>query len=145
MSRPYLELKIVKVKKEKCKHSEILFKNGIFKCEHCGHRLKIKRYDKNTRWGWIEYNQKQLKGNWVNNENLDKIKFPCFCSYCNGYGLITRTKANEYYNTVFYTLHGINKQHSSFCSVRSYTNFRDLITVWDIHILKGKIILFEEE
>ena len=57
--------------------------------------------------------QIQPKGNWVNGENLDKIKFPAPCSYCNGYGIITRTRANESMDNDFYTLHSIDKQHSS--------------------------------
>ena len=116
LSKPYLEIKVVKVKKKSnC-------------CPTCGREVE------------------KPKGNWFNGENLDKIKFPCFCSYGGScYGLITRTKANEAFDNAFYTLHGIEKQHGSFSSVRSYYNFQDLIKAWDIHILKGKIIIYEEE
>ncbi len=125
----YFETKVVKVKKEKKIKCEQPC-NDEYYCFCC-------KYN---------FTPKQPKGNYVNGENIDKIKFPCFCSYNgNRYGLITRTKANEYYDEVFYTLHSIDKQRSSFSSIRSYINFRDLINVWDIHILKGKIIIYEEE
>ncbi len=117
--KPYFEMKVVKVGKPKPK---------LFMCKACGTILPAEK----------------PKGNWVNSENSDKIKFPCFCSYSGSrYGMITRTKANEAFDNEFYTLHGIEKQHSSFSSVRSYYNFQDLIRVWDIHILKGKIIIYE--
>jgi len=121
MSRPYLEVKVVPVKKEeKEKHY----------CKMCGSEIEMEKPN----------------GNWVNGENLDKIKFPAPCRYGGGMlGMITRTKANESMDEDFYTLHDIGKQHSSYSSVRSYYNFRDLIEVWDIHILKAKIILFEEK
>jgi len=121
MSRPYLEVKVVPVKKEeKEKHY----------CKMCGSEVEMEKPN----------------GNWVNGENLDEIKFPAPCRYGGGMlGMITRTKANESMDEDFYTLHDIGKQHSSYSSVRSYYNFRDLIEVWDIHILKAKIILFEEK
>jgi len=54
--RPYLEVKVVKVKKEKHKQHY---------CPCCGGKIEMEK----------------PKGNWVNGENLDKIKFPCFCSF----------------------------------------------------------------
>ncbi len=142
MSRPYFETKVVKVKKvekgkEKCIHVGMAYaenKTGdTIECMNCGEYFVLE-------------GKEQPKGNWVNGENLDKIKFPCFCSYGGSqYGMITKTKANEAFDNEFYTLHGIKKQYSSFSSIRSYYNFVDLIRVWDIHILKGKIIIFEGE
>ena len=135
MSKPYFETKVVKVKKEK--RVEVR-DNWEYISDKYLKRLKTELAK--------ELKRREKKGNWVNGENLDKIKFPCFCSYGGSqYGMITRTKANEAFDNVFYTLHGIEKQHNSLSSVRSYYNFADLIRVWDIHILKGKIILYEEE
>ena len=125
VSRPYFETKVVEVGKvKKCKHKTInMASNNKFYCGNCGEEII----------------HNCSKGNWVNGENLDKIKFPCFCSYGGSqYGMITRTKANEAFDNEFYTLHGIGKQHSSFSSIRSYYNFADLIRVWDIHIQKAK-------
>jgi len=70
LSRQYLELKIVKVKK--CRHFLAKWTPGnIYKCCKCG-KIVTERGHKPIK----------PKGNWVNNgENLDKIKFPCFCSY----------------------------------------------------------------
>lgn len=135
--RPYLETEIIKIKKQKYKCREVIkFMGKKYEVFIKDGEVSIKRHK----------HQIEPKGNWINGENLDKIKFPCFCSYGgNRYGIITRTKANEAFDNEFYTLHGIEKQHGSFSSIRSYYNFQDLIRVWDIHILKGKIILFEEE
>ena len=145
VSRPYFEMEVVEVKKEKCKHLEVLFKNGIFKCTHCGHRLKIKRYDKNTRWGWTKFSQKQQKGNWVNGENLDKIKFPCFCSYSDGEGS-ERKKGFLSASNGYYYIADITNQKKVQTDVGSYSNCYDLKTFIrenNIHILKGKIIIYE--
>ena len=92
---PYFELKVVKVKKEVCHHDEVTYKNGTFKCKHCRQILRIKRYDKNKRWGFVR-DELQPLGNWVNGENLDAIKFPVPCSHkCkggvySGYGMLIR-------------------------------------------------------
>ena len=146
---PYFKLKVVKVKKvEKCKHLEVLFKNGIFKCTHCGHRLKIKRYDKNTRWGWTEFNQKQPKGNWVNGENLDKIKFPVPCSYKyfgkTRYAILSKGVTFDGPTKYHYSLINLHQdQHLSEDFVEY--DLKEMIINHDINILKGKIIIFEEE
>jgi len=79
----YSETKVVKVKKEKnkCEHPHppamVILKEEYaqFKCLRCG-----EIYGTNILSNlWEE----QPKGNYVNGENLDKIKFPCFCSYSN--------------------------------------------------------------
>ena len=148
----YFEVKVVKVKKEKypkeCKHLEILFKDGIFQCVNCGHRLKIKRYDKNTRWGFIEFNQKQPKGNWVNGENLDKIMFPCFCSYIFGnhkfYGEIDKNWDDLAYDWV-YQISMRNQQTKQLSVVLSCSSLEDMFINHKVKILKGKIVIFEEE
>jgi len=69
MSRPYLGVKVVRAKKQKNKvvkfigrKYELYVKDG---------KVSIRRHK----------HQYKPKGNWVNGENLDKIKFPCFCSY----------------------------------------------------------------
>jgi len=132
VSRPYLETKVVKVKK--CRHFLAKWMPGnIYKCCKCG-KIVTERGHKPIK----------PKGNWVNNENLDKIKFPCFCSYSKDrYGVITKTYIGE--ERVIYTVHGIERQYFSLSSIKSYDNLEKLIKALDIHILKGKIILFEEE
>ena len=107
---------------------------------------------------------KQLrKGNWINGENLDKIKFPCFCRFdhrkgiyggkqgVHGIGIINRTAEG---GRIEYQLSYADRQMennerldilanlSVLCSTPS---LKRLIELYDIHILKGKIILFEEE
>ena len=84
-------------------------------------------------------------GNWVNGENLDKIKFPCFCSYNAGYtGMITKDGMN------YYELHNIEKQaDENYLGGRTLVakelDLKILVKCWHIHILKGKLTLFEEE
>jgi len=129
MSRPYLEVKVVKVKKEEKEWTPDY-------CPCCGQRTT------------------ERKGNWVNGENLDKIKFPCFCSfdYEGGkyYGEIN-THYNECKGRLEYILSDITYQVNGVeigdrYSVR-YKSFslENIIIHHNIHILKGKIILFEEE
>ena len=59
---PYFETKVVKVKQEK----EIDYFCKVDKGDWCGKCPRRPIYK---------------KGNWVNGENLDKIKFPVLCSY----------------------------------------------------------------
>ena len=64
---PYFETKVVKVKQRI--HTGMFDPyNNTVKCIYCGKTFKVKP---------------RPKGNWVNGENLDKIKFPCLCSYKN--------------------------------------------------------------
>ena len=136
--RPYLETKVVKVKKEKKNNnlcSPFCSWNGF--CIHQKKRIGKKKCIVSGN-----------KGNWVNGENLDKIKFPCFCSYeisnvVYGYGevIISFKKNDQVYELINIdgqTLQGTNK-------VAYFNSLRELIVEFNIHILKGKIILFEEE
>jgi len=118
--RPYLEVKVVKVKKEEKKWTPDC-------CPCCGAKRE----------------QEKPKGNWVNGENLDKIKFPCFCSfrYC---GKKYLGQINHCAATLPYRLINIGEQEDSNV-YRQSDSLRELIKSCDIHILKGKIILFEEE
>ncbi len=127
--RSYFETKVVKVKGEKKENSssiEVM--------------IDGKKYTL-CKEGYLH----KEKGNWINGENLDEIKFPCFCRYSNNrHGLITKTYIGEDKETI-YTLHGIENQYFSLSSIKSYSKLRRLIEAFNIHILKGKIILFEEE
>ena len=139
--KPYLEVKVVKVKKEDLSLPYCpIYSIPINECEYYKkvQRKKAERAYKEGNWSGKH---------WVNGENLDKIKFPCFCSFKYGtgthYGIITKTRLD--FDGGHFTLHSIWEQHSSFSSVKSYSELGSLIEIWDIHILKGKIILFEEE
>lgn len=122
MSRPYFETKVVKVKKEEKQKY----------CPCCGGKIEMEK----------------PKGNWVNDENLDAIKFPCFCSY-----QIGESKKLGQINTDFfkgytqYTLSIIDRQvgNSETTSWVRYDSLKLLIRDYNVHILKGKIILFEEK
>jgi len=117
MSRPYFELKVVKVKKEKPEQKY---------CPCCGGKIEM---------------EKPI-GNWVNGENLDKIKFPVGCNWHIPlrdddvqYGILMKKNSGI-------ELHHI-KQHN-YSSIIASGDLKELIKRWDIHILKGKIILYEE-
>ena len=122
---PYFETKVVKVKKQP-KDSATIYNQ----CPICKeiHKCNFKK-----------------QGNFVNGENIDKIKFPCLCSWNIpldkdiNYGLLIKI-TND-----LYTLYNINKQHSYSLVVGIDNRLKDLIKRWNIHILKGKIIIFEEE
>ena len=135
---PYFDVKVVKVKgveKKKCEHSVIYYKPGMigYRCCKCG-----KNVDSNGK----------NKGNFVNGENLDKIKFPCLCSF-----LIF---GKEVYGELDYVGHSRDLiylkelvEQTRVNDERYYTQFPicnldKMIKTKDIHILKGKIIIFEE-
>ena len=130
---PYFELKVVKVKKEKKKGN----------CADCG----CSNYDTFCKnyCSYYKKHIKQRKGNWLNGENLDKIKFPCFCSWNipldkdREYGILVKGEGDKY------NLYSIRGQHSYSRLVEANKNLKELIERWNIHILKGKLIIFEEE
>ena len=131
----YLEVKVVKVKVKYLTTAKIDKKlYGFF-------------YDKQKLLQMEEI--EKPKGNWVNGENLDKIKFPVPCSHkdksngYSGYGILM-TGLNHHMDKT-YILADIGKQRNELTTVSQSESLKDLIETWDIHILKGKIILFEEE
>lgn len=98
---------------------------------------KFKAEKKYKRGEWSGYN------NWVNGEHLDKIKFPCFCRYkhCG-----KRHMGEIHRRYGWYILFNIDKQLSQPKSnaVGDDNDLGRLIKAFDIHILKGKIILFDD-
>ena len=129
--RPYFETKVVKVKKKKTYSNHIIIDGKKY----------ILYEDKKEN----VYPHKK-KGNWVNNENLEKIKFPCFCSYRSHsgkkhYAQLIKNKDNGKYK---YELLRISQDNGESIFLSS-GSLRKLIRKWDIHILKGKIIIFEEK
>lgn len=138
MNRPYFETKVVKVKKE-CEHLQIYYKPGMigYRCRNCGAIVDTEGHIIN----------KSPKGNWVNGENLDKIKFPVPCSYKPNKhetrkGLLN---AGNYGGKDCYVLIDIIKQYPHRNIVSSHTDLKSLIKTWDIHILKGKLIIYEDD
>ena len=124
--RPYFETKVVKVKKGKEKYSLQIIIDG-------------KKYTLCKE----EYLHKE-KGNWVNGENLDKIKFPCFCSFTY-FGEKLLGQINHSENGDFpYEIVGMGKQRKTNV-YRHSDSLKELIISHKIKILKGKIIIFEEE
>ena len=127
---PYFE--VVKVEKEK---EFICPDSGRAICLTCGEKLYH-----------IEKPKVEPKGNWVNNENLDKIKFPCFCSYRSHtgkkhYAQLNMDRANGKDKFTLLRLFQADGENIFLSS----DSLKKLIRKWDIHILKGKIILFDEE
>jgi len=133
--RPYLELKVVKAKKEKKKWIGEVYING--KCRPL--------YEKDHYIYFV--GEEKKKGNWVNGENLDKIKFPALCSYDDygyrEYGVLNKTVRGT---KDLYELHRIEqKEFMTYSAVTHSFSLERLIKKKDIHILKGKVIIFEEE
>ena len=132
---PYLDVKVVKVGKEEPKY----FVKG-----KVGGRL-VGMFAKKNGEICTEV-IKPKKGWWVNGENLGKIKFPCFCSYRyfisgkkgdKSNGMLMKL-GNNYY------IANIGSQGDWTPHFVSY-DLKFLIENFNIHILKGKIILWEEE
>jgi len=174
VNRPYLETKIVKVKKkEKCRMFKECYRcgqeyvcmmernkekkcnhlnapcihtyiyNGVIRCPQCGKILTLEWLKKRII---IDPLLVEEKGNWVNGENLDAIKFPCFCSYENN-----QTRFLGEINSSFRIGHGQEyilsyvEGQGDTSIVEQNKSLKNLIEVHNIHILKGKIIIFEEE
>jgi len=131
VSRPYLETKIVKIKKPRFSCREVI--------KFMGKKYEV--FIKDGKVSIRRHKHQKPKGNWVNNENLDKIKFPCFCSYMDC-GEKHIGMLNKYVN--WYRLYYLEKQRDD-NFVDDCTSLGNLIRDYDIHILKGKIILYEEE
>ena len=150
--KEYFSLKVVKVKKaEKCKHNSVVrYENGDVHCYYCKSLLKnnvsIDEYMSDTFIGDLQKKNKskQPKGTWVNGENLDKIKFPCFCRWSdNGWvGMLIKDYVND---EPRYTIARIDRQTKQSETYGSFKDLKQMIKVYDIHILKGKVIIFDEE
>ena len=120
---PYFEMKVVKVKKQP-KDSATIYNQ----CPICKEIHKC------------NFKKQQPKGNWVNGENLDKIKFPVPCSYTHGTkkkGMLLKL------GNSFYVI-DIDRQGDYTKYFLSY-DLKHLIKDLDIHILKGKIIIFDDD
>jgi len=138
---PYFETKVVKVKKAECKHNT-LKKIAItpyyatYQCVECG----LYFYPPIKDYKHKKIIEKQSKGNWVNGECIDKIKFPVPCSYIHGtekMGILFKL-GNSFYVVNIDEQGDYNKYFLSY-------DLKHLIEDFNIHILKGKIIIFEEE
>ena len=130
--RPYLEVEVVEVKTKK--------KEEIpEKCVDCAWKEDCRSYQE-------FYKKLEKEGNWVNGENLSKIKFPCACSYDGyegmRYGMLTRGFVN---GETEYLLHTVRNGQCFLNSVESRCNsLKELITERNIHIEKAKIVIFKE-
>jgi len=124
VNRPYLETKIVKVRSEKKKEY----------CPRCGSEIIMEK----------------AVGNWVNGECIDKIKFPCLCSYIvvltgeKRYGKLDKGWDDIAYKNN-YIISNIEKQTTDMSILYVDTSLKKLMINLKIKILKGKIIIFEEE
>ena len=142
MNRPYFETKVVKVKKEKkreCEHNLICLQDlpyRVYKCDKCGQ--------------YICPPIEKKEGNWVNGECIDKIKFPCLCSYIvvltgeKRYGKLDKGWDDIAYKNN-YMISNIEKQTTDMSILYIDTSLKKLMINLKIKILKGKIIIFDEE
>lgn len=123
---PYFETKVVKVK---CKPVVSSKEWTPDYCPCCGQRTIVEK-----------------KGNWVNGENLDKIKWPSVCSYRDGL-VIKHGQLNKgfFRGKYYYFITDESMQYKDANCEQFYVNLKKLIDDYDIHIRKGKIIIFEED
>ena len=133
----YFETKVVKVKKEGYQHEAKVLH---FYCKKCGEE---------HRHEYTISQQKQRKGNWVNGVNLDKIKFPCFCSYkpaenAKSYGQLNK---GFFRGDYYYLITDESRQYDDANCEQFYhsSNLERLFMDYDIHILKGKIIIYDDD
>ena len=154
MSRPYLEIKVVRKPKVKCEHNYIIqiedMPLRLWECANC--EKCFTHPPKNYKLVKGNLYEKQEKGSWVNGENLDKIKFPCFCSFETGmrdykrYGELDHIVCRDF---SFYRIRELkqvgraNKEVFDCQYIKSF--LKDIIETFDVHILRGEIILFEEQ
>jgi len=132
----YFETKVMKVKKEK----DYKLENLIKKAQEISKEIQLIRAAKAYKQG------KWFGNNYVNNENIDKIKFPCFCSFSHPrlkdlrYGIITNTGYH-----CGYALIDVGSQSLGVHLMNTQHYLDKLIKEWDIHILRGKIIIFNDD
>ena len=129
----YLDVKVVKVEQP------IPEKPGMY----C--RIGSRVYKVHERKGKNPYLKefKKNKGNWVNGENIDAIRFPAYCSYVIN-GKIYKGQINKAKYESVYSLYWIGGQSKYSNWVDSAGSLKPLIDNYDIHILKARIILFDE-
>jgi hypothetical protein len=134
---PYFDVKVVKVKKEdKCEHFLLTYitKLDRYRCNKCG-AIGF--------WNNKGFIVNKEEGNFVNGENLDKIKFPCWCSYLDGmrvkhYGELDQTTSGCYKIRIL-------EQAKNNLYTYIKCNLKELIETYKVKILKGKVVLFEKE
>ena len=87
--------------------------------------------------------EEPLIGNWVNGVNLDKIKFPRFCSYVymnvRRFGEL-RMVSDGRYGGVYKIFNLCQDEGVSSYTVTEYS-LEAILENHDVHILKGKIII----
>lgn len=99
-------------------------------------REKLKEFHKRPYFNVVV---EEVKGKPLGKENLEKIKFPCYCSYeCNGSEWVgTLDRDFEYYY-----LNSMNTQ-KDFNTVDKRAILRDLMDRYKIEILKGELRLWK--
>lgn len=140
----YFSVKVVKVRKKKrekiqCNNHCLIFNNNQIVCYKCGE---------------VFGGNKRPKGNFVNGENLDKIMFPCLCSFLiDGERVYGELDDCVNYNRQIICLKELVEQigqlNIRMDKQRYYLEFPicdlgSIVKTKNIHILKGKIIIFEE-
>jgi len=140
VSRPYFELEVIKIKKPKYQSREVI--------KFMGKKYEV--FIKDGKVSIRRHKHFRSEGNWVNGENIDKIKFPVPCRFnhfkdgiqgVHGIGMINKTFGC---GQIEYELVRIDYQQNDINSLCSTPSLKRLIELYDIHILKGKIIIYEE-
>ena len=134
--RPYLDVEVVEVKTKKY----------IPKwCRGCEHNKVCSLVD-----SAIKDELKYREGTWVNGENIDKIQFPCVCSYRKNqelrYGTLDKVFSDGSFGIILRELKQIKEgwYPGNYEAYYDAVDFEVLIKCWDIHIEKAKIVIFKE-
>ena len=140
--RPYLDVEVVEVKVKKKKEIPV-------HCVECDIKLGCGIYQR-------KYKKLEKEGTLVNGENLNKIKFPCYCSFdankgvfgepertykVHGIGMINE---NFYEGQINYELSWADHQQKDINVLCGTPSLKRLIEIYDIHIEKAKIVIFKE-
>jgi len=89
---------------------------------------------------YLSVTLEEVKGKKQGKENLEKIEFPCYCSYwCNGH----RWKGQINRDFDYYYLISMNTQ-KDYNVISKRINLETIMDEWDIEILKAEVKLWKE-
>ena len=138
--RPHFEMEVVKIKNPRYQSREVI-------------KFMGKKYEVFIEDGEVsikKHKHQKKKGNWINGECIDKIEFPCFCSYIERvtnekrYGKIDKNWDDIAYKDK-YQISKITGQGDEISILYEDVSLKKLMINLKIKILKGKIIIWEEE
>jgi hypothetical protein len=129
-----------------------VFFNGVKIMESDDFHEVVPKKKKSNKYEDRPYFETELieckkKNNRVLNENLDKIKFPFYCTF-ETRGVFTRaieTRIGEVHRGIaYYSLFDVTEQTKDRTLVQNADYLDELIKKYNINIVKGKLLLFKK-